>query len=95
MIFTPEDYWKYKNLLPIEDDNVKNNDKINGDTYHYHDKIFKEILSNEEEILLLIRKYLGYDKSKEKRCGEVFLHRSFFGDAFARYNGPPHPFASL
>ena len=65
MIFTPEDYWKYKNLLPIEDDNVKNNDKINGDTYHYHDKIFKEILSNEEEILLLIRKYLGYDKSKE------------------------------
>lgn len=65
MIFTPEDYWKYKNLLPIEDDNVKNNDKINGDTYHYHDKIFKEILSNEEEILLLIRKYLGYDKGKE------------------------------
>lgn len=55
MIFTPEDYWKYKNLLPIEDDNVKSNNKINGDTYHYHDKIFKEILSNEEEILLLIR----------------------------------------
>ncbi|WP_419075035.1 hypothetical protein [Ruthenibacterium lactatiformans] len=41
------------------------------------------------------RRKACYDKSKEKRCGEVFLHRSFFGDAFARYNGPPHPFASL
>lgn len=72
--FTYPDYIIYQQIIKI---NTELNDTNESYYYgqnkinHYHDKIFKELFSNEKETVLFINKYLGLkgtkNEIKEKR----------------------------
>lgn len=85
MVFTPKDYWKYRSLIPIEEQKIRNSGGIKGDTHQYHDKIFKEVLSNSDEIIDLIRNYLGFDQNREIKEKDLEKHdKEFITKKFRR-----------
>ena len=66
--FTIVDYWRYSKTFPIKNEVLeKKNEykKKEAKTHQYHDKIFKEILDNKEELPEFIKRYLNYEGNEK------------------------------
>ena len=66
--FTIVDYWRYSKTFPIKNkvSEKKNEYKTKeAKTHQYHDKIFKEILDNKEELPEFIKRYLNYEGNEK------------------------------
>lgn len=66
--FTIVDYWRYSKTFPIKNEvSEKRNEYKTKEakTHQYHDKIFKEILDDKEELPEFIKRYLDYEGNEK------------------------------